>query len=88
MQLPEARPHWAKEWEFIPGIEAFLGHAYGDQLTKFLAVRDALGVDPQRMFSNDLLDRVVFANAAQRVAHQQAADRQLPLPEAAQELSV
>jgi hypothetical protein len=88
MQLPGARPHWAKEWEFIPGIEAFLGQAYGDQLTQFLAVRDALGVDPQRMFSNDLLDRVVFANPARRGATQQGADRQLPLPEAAQELSV
>lgn len=66
MKLPGARPHWAKEWGFIPGIETFIGQAYGDQLTQFLAVRDALAVDPQRMFSNDLLDRVVFDNPALR----------------------
>lgn len=68
MQLPGARPHWAKEWEFIPGIEAFIGQAYGDQLQQFLAVRDALGVDPERMFSNALLDRVIFASPASQVA--------------------
>jgi hypothetical protein len=78
MKLPGARPHWAKEWEFIPGIEAFLGQAYGDQLKQFLTVRDALGVDPQRMFSNDLLDRVLFASPVLQISQQPDADRELP----------
>lgn len=68
MQLPGARPHWAKEWEYIPGIVPFLGRAYGAQLAQFLRVRDELGVDPQRMFSNALLDRVLFENPARGAA--------------------
>ena len=84
MKLPGARPHWAKEWTFIPGIEAFIGQAYGDQLKQFLAVRDALGVDPQRMFSNDLLDRVLFASPALQVSQQQGAGRQLAMPSVSQ----
>jgi hypothetical protein len=80
MQLPRARPHWAKQWEFIPGIEAFIGQAYGDQLKQFLAVRDALGVDPERIFSNELLDRVVFSSPALQVSQQHGASSQLPLP--------
>lgn len=80
MQLPGARPHWAKEWEFIPGIEAFIGQAYGDQLRQFLAVRDALGVDPERMFSNALLDRVIFASPVLQESQPHSASSQLPLP--------
>lgn len=76
MRLPGARPHWAKEWEFIPGIEAFIGQAYGDQLRQFLEVHDAVGADPERMFSNDLLDRVIFANPALQSLQEQDADRQ------------
>lgn len=69
MKLPGARPHWAKEWEFIPGIEAFIGRAYAAQLKQFLAIHEALGVDPERRFSNALLDRVIFGNAAVAPAH-------------------
>lgn len=68
MKLPGARPHWAKEWEFIPGIEVFIGQAYGDQLRQFLKVHAMLGADAGHMFSNDLLDRVIFANPALQVA--------------------
>jgi D-arabinono-1,4-lactone oxidase/FAD binding domain len=87
MQLPGARPHWAKEWEFIPGIEAFIGHAYGDQIGQFLAVREALGVDPERMFSNELLDRVIFAHPTPQLAHQPDSGRALPVAEVAQSRS-
>lgn len=74
MKLPGARPHWAKEWEFIPGIEAFLRDAYGDRLHRFLAIRDALGVDPNLMFSNALMDRVIFAAQKDAARERQAAD--------------
>jgi FAD/FMN-containing dehydrogenase len=80
MQLPGARPHWAKEWEFIPGIDAFIGQAYGDQIPRFLAMRDALGVDPERMFSNALLDRVIFARPVLELSQQHSASSQHPLP--------
>jgi hypothetical protein len=64
MTLPGARPHWAKEWEFIPGITEFIGRAYGEGLRQFLDIRTSLGVDPDGMFSNDLLDRVIVHNPA------------------------
>ncbi|MFN8541272.1 MAG: D-arabinono-1,4-lactone oxidase, partial [Thermomicrobiales bacterium] len=80
MELPGARPHWAKEWEYIPGIVPFLGRAYGAQLEQFLWVREELGVDPQRMFSNALLDRVLFENPALGAAEPPVAVAEPPTP--------
>jgi hypothetical protein len=80
MELPGARPHWAKEWEYIPGIVPFLGRAYSEQLEQFLRVREALGVDPQRMFSNALLDRVLFENPALAPAQRQVAEQETLVP--------
>ncbi len=87
MKLPRARPHWAKEWEFIPEIEAFIGQAYGDQLQQFLKVHDALGVDPEHMFSNDLLDRVIFANPALQASQQHSTNCQLSTSKLSQGVS-
>ena len=61
MKLPEARPHWPKEFQQIPGIIPYIRGALGDNLGRFLAIRDELGVDPDRMFVNPYLDRVLFA---------------------------
>ena len=61
MKLPGARPHWPKEFQQIPGIIPFLRGALGSNLARFLAIRDALGVDPGKMFVNPYLNRVLFA---------------------------
>jgi hypothetical protein len=61
MKLPGARPHWPKEFQQIPGIIPFLRGALGSNLTRFLAIRDELGVDPEMMFVNPYLERVLFA---------------------------
>lgn len=87
MKLPGARTHWAKEWEFIPGIEAFIGQAYGEQLRRFLDVHEALGVDPNHMFSNALLDRVIFANPGLQGPKQLRAQRLPAAPHVVQEWS-
>ncbi|KAG0039446.1 hypothetical protein BGZ82_008184 [Podila clonocystis] len=45
-----ARPHWAKMWEFIPGIVPYLRTQAGDRFDKFEAIREKY--DPQGMFLN------------------------------------
>jgi hypothetical protein len=61
MKLPGARPHWPKEFQQIPGIIPFIRRALGSNLSRFLAIRDRLGVDPGRMFVNPYLNSVLFA---------------------------
>jgi hypothetical protein len=61
MKLPGARPHWPKEFQQIPGIIPYLRGALGSNLSRFLAIRDELGVDPDGMFVNPYLNRVLFA---------------------------
>ena len=61
MKLPGARPHWPKEFQQIPGIIPFIRGALGSNLSRFLAIRDELGVDPDQMFVNPYLNRVLFA---------------------------
>ena len=61
MKLPGARPHWPKEFQQIPGIIPFLRGALGSNLSRFLAIRDELGVDPGKMFVNPYLNSVLFA---------------------------
>jgi FAD/FMN-containing dehydrogenase len=61
MKLPGARPHWPKEFQQIPGIIPYLRGVLGDNLGRFLAIREELGVDPDRMFVNPYLNRVLFA---------------------------
>jgi hypothetical protein len=61
MKLPGARPHWPKEFQQIPGIIPFLRGALGGNLSRFLAIRDQLGVDPDDMFVNPYLNRVLFS---------------------------
>ena len=60
MKLPGARPHWAKDFAFIPGIIPFIRKAYGGNMATFLRIREELEVDPDRMFVNDLMHDVFF----------------------------
>lgn len=65
MELPEAAPHWGKQWESIPGIDAHLRRRFGDTglLARFRSVREQL--DPTHMFSNPTLERVLGADQPQ-----------------------
>lgn len=56
--LPRARTHWAKGFQFMRGYLPRLRHAFGDQLDEFLAVRAEIGVDPNNLFSNKVLDEL------------------------------
>ncbi len=56
--LPRARTHWAKGFQFMRGAIPKLRHAFGDQLDEFLAVRAEIGVDPNNLFSNTVLDEL------------------------------
>jgi L-gulonolactone oxidase len=60
MKLPGAKPHWAKDFAFIPDIIPFIRRAYGQNLASFLRIREELEVDPDRMFVNDLMHDLFF----------------------------
>ncbi|KAF9085124.1 hypothetical protein BGX23_009957 [Mortierella sp. AD031] len=50
MQEFQARPHWAKLWEHIPGVVPYLRGQAGPQLELFEGIRKKY--DPQGMFMN------------------------------------
>lgn len=60
MTIEGARPHWPKEFQQIPGIGPFVRGSLGPRLARFLEIRDSLGVDPDRMFVNPSLERLLF----------------------------
>ncbi|CAG8628299.1 14461_t:CDS:2 [Ambispora leptoticha] len=54
-----ARPHWAKEWESVPGIKQYLHKALGDRIATFEKVRAKY--DPNNtFFDNDSLKQVFY----------------------------
>jgi hypothetical protein len=59
--VPDARPHWPKQHEKIPGIFDSVRASLGDRLERFKAVHARLDVDPDGMFRNAYLDRMLFA---------------------------
>ena len=63
------------------------GHAYGDQLKQFLTECGARSVDPERIFSNGLPDRVVFSSPVLPLSQRQSADHQFPIPQVSQSRS-
>ncbi|KAF9913009.1 hypothetical protein EC991_005877 [Linnemannia zychae] len=46
-----AKPHWPKMWESVPGVYPYLRREYGDRLSRFNRIRKAQ--DPRDMFVND-----------------------------------
>jgi hypothetical protein len=55
---PSALPHWAKEFEHVPGIDLIAKERLDGRLTKFRAALQRTGVDPNRMFVNGVVSRV------------------------------
>ncbi|GBB84313.1 hypothetical protein RclHR1_10920008 [Rhizophagus clarus] len=59
MEKYNARPHWAKYWEYIPNITEYLHEKLGDRLGKFEAIRAKY--DPNNIFfDNESLKRVFY----------------------------
>jgi hypothetical protein len=58
MSDPTALPHWAKEFEHVPGLSETARERLGDRRTRFCAAWRATGVDPAGVFVNPLVQRV------------------------------
>jgi hypothetical protein len=55
---PSALPHWAKEFEHVPGIDLIAKERLDGRLAKFRAALEYTNVDPNRMFVNRLVSRI------------------------------
>lgn len=58
LTLPQARPHWAKEFQHIPDIIPYLKNIYGENITRFKQIKEQLQVDPEDMFMNPTLREI------------------------------
>ena len=54
-ELPNARPHWAKGFQFMPNARLSVRQSYGTQLSEFWQLRKEANVDPDNLFTNDYL---------------------------------
>ncbi|CAG8627221.1 6967_t:CDS:2 [Ambispora gerdemannii] len=55
----QARPHWGKEWEHVPGIIPYLHTVLSDQVKAFEIVRAKY--DPEKIFfDNDSLNQIFY----------------------------
>jgi FAD/FMN-containing dehydrogenase len=61
MAIPGARPHWAKQFQNLPDIVPRLRALYGENLARFLQLREREGIDPDAVFVNDFLHDLFFA---------------------------
>ena len=58
LTLPQARPHWAKEYRHIPGIIEAIKRNSGENIQRFNRIKEQLQVDPTHMFVNHALREV------------------------------
>jgi hypothetical protein len=64
MSDPSGLPHWAKEFEHVPGIDVAIRERLGARLTKFRAALRGTGIDPGGMFVNDLVRRMFLEESS------------------------
>lgn len=57
-ELPNARPHWAKGFQFMPDTVVYVQKSFGEQLSEFNSLKEKAGVDPHDMFVNSLLKKI------------------------------
>jgi L-gulonolactone oxidase len=57
-ELPRARTHWAKAFQYLPDAPAAMRKAFGGQIEEFLAVREEMNVDPHNLFVNPMLGAI------------------------------
>lgn len=55
LTLPQALPHWAKQYRHIPGILEHMKGKLGPNIARFNRVKAELGMDPEDTFLNDAL---------------------------------
>ena len=60
LSIPGSRPHWAKQYQDLPGIAGKLRAVYGDNLEMFLRLRKEAAVDPEDIFVNPFLEDLLF----------------------------
>ena len=58
LTLPEAMPHWAKEWQHIPNVIQHIKSYLGENIPRFNQIKDQLQVDPDNMFMNRTLEEI------------------------------
>lgn len=58
LTLPGARPHWAKEFQHIPGITQFIQDQFSGNIRRFNEIKSQLHVDPDHMFINPALKEI------------------------------
>ena len=68
MKIPGALPHWATEFEHVPGIIPLCRERLGGRLDRFLAAWRESGVDPHGMFVNPLLGRLLLGKEVEATA--------------------
>lgn len=63
LAIPGSRPHWAKQYQDLPGIASKLRAVYGENLETFLRIRKEKGVDPDNIFVNAFLENLLFSES-------------------------
>jgi hypothetical protein len=58
LTLPQARPHWAKEFQHIPDVIQHIKTSYGENIARFNQIKNQLQVDPDNMFVNRTLEEI------------------------------
>jgi FAD/FMN-containing dehydrogenase len=61
LTIPGSRPHWAKQYQDLPGIAGKLRAVYGENLATFLRIRSEQEVDPDNIFVNSFLEDLLFS---------------------------
>ena len=59
---PSALPHWAKEFEHVPGIEFVVREHLGVRLTKFRDALEDTGIDRHGTFVSERIERIFGIN--------------------------
>ena len=62
LSIPGSRPHWAKQYQNLPGIGSKLRAVYGENLETFLRIRKEENVDPEDIFVNSFLEELLFGD--------------------------
>lgn len=57
-ELPRARTHWAKAFQYLPNHAERMQEIFGEQIDEFLAVRKRMNVDPHNLFVNPALAQI------------------------------
>ena len=63
LAIPGSRPHWAKQYQDLPGIASTLRAVYGENLERFLRIRNEERVDPDNIFVDAFLEDLLFSDS-------------------------